>query len=104
MASLGKLLLPRNKAEGDIPQIAVVSGHADAMECVLYKMGLDVAEFTVPSGTGRVHVYRGSGDNPPPDEDGPGLLQVQGVSAPSEVTLYSPVSGAGGAGAGLRPA
>jgi hypothetical protein len=53
--------LPRNKNEGHIPHIAVVTGAVDALECVLYKAGLDESEFTRASGDGRVHLYRSNG-------------------------------------------
>ena len=53
--------LPRTKAEGDIPQMAFVTGNVDALECVLRKVGIDDSEFTDPTGTGRVHVYLGNG-------------------------------------------
>ncbi|HEY0710359.1 MAG TPA: hypothetical protein VGG33_26355, partial [Polyangia bacterium] len=53
--------LPRNKAEGDIPQMALSTGRVDLLECVLRKIGIDDAEFTLPTGNGRVHIYRNNG-------------------------------------------
>ena len=54
--------LPRNMTDGlavNIPHIAVTTGHIDAMECVLEKMGLSHAEFANPGGAQRVNLYRG---------------------------------------------
>jgi hypothetical protein len=50
--------LPKNRAEGDLPKVALVTG-CDAMECLLRNVGIDDAEFTNPDGPGSVHVYRG---------------------------------------------
>ncbi len=55
--------LPKNKSEGDIPLMAFSTGAVDALECVMRKIGIDDAEFTAPSGTGRVHLYRGLTDH-----------------------------------------
>jgi hypothetical protein len=41
--------------------MAVVTGSADAMECVIRKVGVSDSEFTLPSGQGRVHLYRANG-------------------------------------------
>jgi hypothetical protein len=55
--------MPRTKAEGDIPLIAVATGQADQTECVLWKMGIDPSEFTMPGGGGRVQFYVANGSD-----------------------------------------
>jgi len=55
--------LPRNSTEGHIPKIAVSTGHSDALECLLRKIGIDENEFATSSGPGRVHMYRGCIDS-----------------------------------------
>lgn len=55
------LRLPRTQAEGHIPQIALSTGHSDALDCLLRKIGIADSEFTTDAGPGRVHMYVGGG-------------------------------------------
>ncbi len=47
----------------NIPRMAMVTGDVDELECVLRKIGVADSEFTLPSGTGRIHLYRANGAN-----------------------------------------
>jgi hypothetical protein len=53
--------LPKNQTEGNIPLMAVSTGGADTLECILRKMGIEDSEFTLPSDTGRIHLYHATG-------------------------------------------
>jgi hypothetical protein len=61
----GTLRLPKMKSEGDLPQMAVLTGAADNLGCFLRAVGLDASEYAAPHGGGRLDVYAGAG--------GPGL-------------------------------
>ena len=55
------LSLPSKGSEGDIPQIAVSTGGADSLECLLDRIGLDPSEYTGGAGgTGHIHIFEGS--------------------------------------------
>lgn len=59
--------LPRTRTgepgdvRSDIPLIAVSTGQADPLHCVLRKIGIADSEFTDPSGAGRVRLYQDNG-------------------------------------------
>ena len=62
----GVLRLPKNRNEGDLPKIAVVTGGCDPLACILSKMGIDASEFGSSSaGPNRVTFYNGQGGTAP---------------------------------------
>jgi len=69
--------LPKNQTEGNIPLTAISTGGADSLECILRKMGIEDGEFTIPTGPGRIHMYRATGASAAP---GP---------TPDQTTLWS---------------
>jgi hypothetical protein len=62
----GVFRLPKNRSEGDMPRIAMVTGAYDSLACIFSKMGIDASEFG-PSSTGahRVIWYNGHGGASP---------------------------------------
>lgn len=69
--------LPRSKAEGDIPLMAIATSPYDPTECIMRKIGIADEEFTVPSATGRVHIYKGAG------------ATLAGATPPAATTLWA---------------
>jgi hypothetical protein len=53
--------LPTKKSEGDMPQMALLTGGADQLGCFLAGLGIDPSEWTGPRGGGRLDVYSGVG-------------------------------------------
>lgn len=68
--------LPRSKAEGDIPLMAIATSPYDPTECIMRKIGIADEEFTVPSASGRVHIYKGAG------------ATLAGATPPASTTLW----------------
>jgi hypothetical protein len=67
--------LPRVRTEGNIPRMALSTGGADALECLLRKIGLDDSEIGTMGGPERIHLYGG--------EDGTDSFQGGGNFADS---------------------
>ena len=53
--------LPKNQGEGDMPQMALLTGLADQLGCFMAQIGIDPKEFTAPHAGGRLDVYQGIG-------------------------------------------
>jgi hypothetical protein len=68
--------LPAKRSEGDIPQMAIVTGGADNLGCFLKGIGLDASEYSAPGGGGRLDVYQGLPAN---QSVLGGLLQISGA-------------------------
>lgn len=67
----GTFRLPRNKNEGEIPRIAMVTGGFDSLACIFTKMGIDPNEFGDSSSSDkRVVFYNGY------DGESPGAAQA----------------------------
>jgi hypothetical protein len=58
--------LPKNHNEGDLPQMALLTGGCDDLGCFMKSMGIDNGEYTAPHGGGRLDVYQGVGTNGTP--------------------------------------
>jgi hypothetical protein len=64
--------LPRSRAEGNLPHVAVMRAGSDALECLFTKIGVDPAEFTPGDGGGSIELYYSDLENA---EDGTGEMR-----------------------------
>ncbi|MGH7270957.1 MAG: hypothetical protein ACREJ3_11055, partial [Polyangiaceae bacterium] len=51
--------LPSKQSEGNIPQMALVTGDQDNLGCFLKGIGLDPSEYSAPHAGGRLDIYQG---------------------------------------------
>jgi hypothetical protein len=97
-----KLTLPGSVAAGDtqnnMPDIAVSTGGADSLECLLLRMGVASSEYVAgTSSAGHVHIFSGGGGPSKPEGNPmPGapasstsLWANQGQLMPYDITLLS---------------
>jgi hypothetical protein len=83
--------MPQTHLQGDIPQVAVVTGSEDAIECVLRKVGVQDSEFSNPASpvsasTGRINLYVGTGQVSPTNTTSDGGAEIDS-STPAESAL-----------------
>ena len=53
--------LPKNAGEGYMPKIAISTGSADALECLIRKLGIDDKELGTAGGAQKLHLYADNG-------------------------------------------
>ncbi len=64
----------------DLPNIAVVTGSADDVECIFPQIGISTSEVTDPTGAGHINFFFGNG----------GAGEIISSSTPSETQLVNP--------------
>jgi hypothetical protein len=75
--------LPKNSTEGNIPRIALTTGGADPLFCLLRRLGLDDTEYGIAGSPARIHFY--TGDNGATEYD-PGFGASPGADFPNGPT------------------
>jgi hypothetical protein len=76
--------LPRLQSEGNIPLTAIGTGNLDAIECMLYRMGVSSTMFTDEySSTGRIHIFDDGGATLASPNANDDLSYLLGFSCPT---------------------
>lgn len=84
----------QTQGEGDIPKMSLVTGHSDALECSLRKVGIADTEFTDytinvssgGSGPGRVNLFQGAGSS---GASAPTTTHTEGTLVGSSSSAFS---------------
>ena len=70
----GQARLPRDQKEGDMPEMALLTGGLDDLGCFMNRMGIDASEYSAPQHGGRLDIYQGLGNAAGGGQaNGPGL-------------------------------
>jgi len=78
--------LPKNRAEGEIPKIAITVGDADSLECLIRKLGIADSEIGIQNTDARIHLYRGDGVGT--IKGGPTIPPSSGFYTPDNLKKY----------------
>lgn len=82
VVTLPPMSMPSSQSQGDLPHIAVVTGNADAIECIFPQIGIATSEFTDPGNGGSINLFSGNA----------GTGEVFGSSSPTETQLVNPAA------------
>jgi hypothetical protein len=79
------LTLPSTVAAGsddNLPDIAVSTGAADTLECLMSRIGLPMSEYVAGAGgNGHIHMFSGGDPNAPGGKGSDGMLEAPGWSS-----------------------
>jgi len=60
LTDIDQTRLPKSSAEGHLPRIALTTGSADPLFCLLRRLGIDDSEYGIAGSAARIHFYRGA--------------------------------------------
>jgi hypothetical protein len=79
--------LPKSMAEGNLPRIALTTGEADPLFCLLRRLGIDDNEYGIAGSEARIHFFQGANGAAEFDS---GFGASPGATLPSaETTLWN---------------
>ena len=107
LTGMPKLTLPKTETEtqfSNIPSIAISTGGADTLECIMARIGVNESEYTgsPTSTTGHIHIFQGSGGTTRRARRGPRARRTSGTRTPTSSASTSSCSRAKGARRRIR--